>query len=142
MAEAIDRTTSAAAYLTLDQRRRVELFLASPVPPEDAALTFCHNDLGSEHVLASEDRSALTGIIDWSDAAIADPARDVGRLLRDFGFEVAEAVLRRTGGDESTLVRATFHARCALLEDLAYGIDRSRPRYVTHALGRFAETFS
>ena len=139
--EAVDHAKRAAAHLTSDQRRRVELFLSRPVPREADGLTLCHNDLGAEHVLASADRSQLTGVIDWSDAAIADPARDVGRLLRDFGFGVAAAVLRRIHADDRTLERAVFHARCALLEDLAYGIEASRPQYVAHALGRFAETF-
>lgn len=142
LTEAADQMGRIAACLNSGQRSRVELFLAEPVPPESRRRTLCHNDLGAEHILASEDRSQLTGIIDWSDAALADPARDVGRVLRDFGFGVAEAVLRRTGGDETMLTRATFHARCALLEDVAYGIETSRPQYVTHALGRFAETFS
>ena len=118
------------------------MFLASPARPESERRTFYHNDLGAEHILASRDSSELTGVIDWSDAAIADPARDIGRLLRDFGFGVAETVLRRTGGDERMLARAAFYARCALLEDLAYGSETSRPQYVSHALGRFAETFS
>ena len=129
-------------YLTSAQRQRVELFLASPVPRESVVRTLCHNDLGAEHVFASEDESELTGVIDWSDAAITDPARDIGRLLKDFGFAVAEAVLRRTGGDKGTMTRAFFYARCALLEDWTYGIETSRPRYVAHALARFAETFS
>jgi aminoglycoside phosphotransferase (APT) family kinase protein len=131
-----------AAYLTSAQRSRVELFLGTPPPPESVQRTLCHNDLGAEHVLASDDRSELTGVIDWSDAAIADPAVDIGRLLRDFGFGVARAALRRASHDEPTLVRALFYARCALIEDLAYGIETSRPQYVAHALGRFGETFS
>jgi aminoglycoside phosphotransferase (APT) family kinase protein len=102
----------------------------------------CHNDLGAEHILASDDRSKLTGVIDWSDAALAEPAVDLGRLLRDFGFGVAEAALHRASHDETTLVRALFYARCALIEDLAYGIETARPQYVVHALGRFGETFS
>ena len=140
--EAFDWMNDVAAYLTEAQRHSVELFLASPAPPESRRRTFCHNDLGAEHVLAAEDRSALTGIIDWSDAAIADPARDVGRLLRDFGLGLAEAVLRRTGCGDDVLTRATFYARVALLEDLAYGIQTSRSEHVAHALGRFAETFA
>jgi aminoglycoside phosphotransferase (APT) family kinase protein len=131
-----------APHLTAPQRRRVERFLAGPVPPESPVRILCHNDLGAEHILANVDRSELTGIIDWSDAALADPARDLGRLLRDFGGGVAAAVLSRTGGDERLMARATFYARCALLEDLAYGIDTSRPPYIAHALGRFAETFA
>jgi aminoglycoside phosphotransferase (APT) family kinase protein len=142
VAEAIGQMTRVATYLTSAQRWRVEQFLASPAPPESAIRTLCHNDLGAEHVLASDDGSKLTGIIDWSDAAITDPARDLGRLLRDFGFGIVEAVLRRIGGDEGTFMRAAFYARCALLEDLAYGIEASRPEYVAHALARFPETFS
>jgi aminoglycoside phosphotransferase (APT) family kinase protein len=129
-------------YLTGAQRSRVELFLGTPPPPESLQRTLCHNDLGAEHILASDDGSGLTGVIDWSDAALADPAVDMGRLLRDFGFGVAEAALRRASHEETTLVRALFYARCALIEDLAYGIEMSRPQYVAHALGRFDETFS
>jgi aminoglycoside phosphotransferase (APT) family kinase protein len=141
LSDAADHMTGVAAHLTTAQQGRLERFLAGPVPPESRERTLCHNDLGAEHVLVSEDGSGLTGVIDWSDAAIADPARDVGRLLRDFGFGLAGVVLRRTGGDDSTLRRAVFYARCALLGDLAYGIETSRPQYVAHALGRFPTTF-
>ena len=93
-------------------------------------------------MFASEDGLTLTGIIDWSDAAIADPARDLGLLLRDLGVGVAEGILRRMGGDVTTLTRAVFYSRCGLVEDLAYGLQASRPQYVAHALARFDEMFS
>ena len=141
LADAAAQMERVASHLTGAQRSRLERFLSSPAPPESAHRTACHNDLGAEHVLASEDGSGLTGIIDWSDAAIADPARDLGLLLRDLGFAVANVIVRRM--DEATLVtRALFYARCALLEDLAYGIEASRPAYAAHSLARFAETFS
>jgi aminoglycoside phosphotransferase (APT) family kinase protein len=142
LSEAHELIGAVITHLTSAQQKRLEVFLASPAPPEADERTFCHNDLGAEHILASRESSELTGVIDWSDAAIADPARDIGRLLRDFGFRVAETVLRRTGGDERTLARAAFYARCALIEDLAHGSETSRPQYVAHALSRFAETFS
>jgi aminoglycoside phosphotransferase (APT) family kinase protein len=142
LSDAREHMTCVASHLTSSQRQCVEPFLASAPPPEPQRHVFCHNDLGAEHILASEDRSELTGVIDWSDAAIADLARDVGRLLRDLGLGVADAVLHRISGDEHMLARAMFHARIALLEDLAYGIEASRPEYVVHALSRFDETFS
>jgi aminoglycoside phosphotransferase (APT) family kinase protein len=37
-----------------------------------------HADLGAEHILELD--GTLTGIIDWSDAAITDPALDLARL--------------------------------------------------------------
>ena len=80
LCEAHERITRVATHLTGAQRRRVEMFLASPAPAESDRRTFCHNDLGAEHILASPESSELTGIIDWSDAAIGDPARDIGLL--------------------------------------------------------------
>jgi aminoglycoside phosphotransferase (APT) family kinase protein len=41
---------------------------------------FSHNDLGIEHVLIDPGTWTVTGIIDWSDAAIVDPAIDFGLL--------------------------------------------------------------
>jgi hypothetical protein len=38
-----------------------------------------------EHVLVDVEANAVTGIIDWTDAAIADPARDLALIYRDFG---------------------------------------------------------
>ena len=58
------------------------------------------------------DDGRITGVIDWSDAAIGDPALDHGRLLRDFG------------GRADT--RAHLYAICTAIEDLAYPDDRYR----------------
>lgn len=55
LTEAADQMTEISAYLTSSQRTRVELFLATPPPPESRQRTLCHNDLGAEHILASED---------------------------------------------------------------------------------------
>jgi aminoglycoside phosphotransferase (APT) family kinase protein len=51
----------------------VEYFLGRAPPAEPPAAVFCHNDLGAEHVLVDVETNAVTGIIDWADAAIADP---------------------------------------------------------------------
>jgi len=77
--------------------------------------------LGAEHLLADLEASTPTGVIDWADAAVADPADDVGLLLRDLGPNVMAAVMRRYRpriDDPSLPVRALFHARCKTLEDL------------------------
>src|SRR5690606_16160164 len=62
-------------------------------------------------------------VIDWSDAALADPAVDLARLHRDLGPAAREALRRSDdgliGGED--LDRGAFYARCALLQDLAYG---------------------
>jgi aminoglycoside phosphotransferase (APT) family kinase protein len=160
LADAAADMAQVAAHVPANQRRAVDAFLAAPPPCASGVRTFCHNDLGAEHLLAAADGSTLTGIIDWSDAAIADPARDVGLLLRDLGPPVATAILRAiaarsrahggagahhdlvsTLADDGLFARALFFARCALLEDLAYGIRTSRPRYAEHALSRLGSIF-
>jgi aminoglycoside phosphotransferase (APT) family kinase protein len=106
-------------------RYRIEAFLGSAPPAGDFPRVFSHNDLGSEHVLI--DAGTVTGVIDWGDAAIVDPAYDFGLLLRDLGSGGFEAALAAYSRPVAGLrERAWFYARCAVLEDLAF--DLSPPR--------------
>jgi aminoglycoside phosphotransferase (APT) family kinase protein len=103
--------------LTPHQRSKIEAFLAE-TPPAQAKpdrLVFSHNDLGIEHVLV--DRGKITGIIDWSDAAICDPAYDYGLLIRDLGEKAPDP-------PPDCEARALFYAKCSAIEDFDYGLDR------------------
>jgi aminoglycoside phosphotransferase (APT) family kinase protein len=138
------RRDAAAAYATVAGRipamhhRAVETFLNAPPPPDRYAPVFSHNDLGIEHVLVDPAGWTVTGIIDWSDAAIADPAYDFGLIYRDLGPAAADRAIRgyRTdANDVSALrLRAVFHARCTVFEDLAYGIETGRDTYTEKSL--------
>ncbi|GLW64053.1 hypothetical protein Arub01_22970 [Actinomadura rubrobrunea] len=120
-----------AAHVPDTYRPAVERFLEAPPPEAARELVFSHNDLGIEHVLV--DGARVTGVIDWSDAAIVDPAADFGRLYRDLGPEALDAALRRYGGGEIER-RARFYARCGVLEDMAYGIETGKDRYLAKSL--------
>ncbi len=98
----------------------VEARLAGAPPPAERRV-FIHGDLGAEHVFVAGGR--ITGIIDWSDAVIGDPALDRGRLLRDFGGD----------GD----ARTRLYAICTAIEDLAYPDERYR-RNAAAALAELA----
>ncbi|MFL5958150.1 MAG: phosphotransferase [Solirubrobacterales bacterium] len=113
-------------------RPAVEAFLEAAPPPAPDALALTHNDLGIEHVLVEPQTLQVTGVIDWADAAIADPARDVALLYRDLGPAALDACA--PGADEALLGRARFHARCGLLEDLAYGLEDDHRPYVDKSL--------
>jgi aminoglycoside phosphotransferase (APT) family kinase protein len=141
--DAAESMPTIAALLNADQRAMVETFLARAPPPEPTDLVFSHNDLGAEHLLADEDRVTLTGVIDWSDAAIDDPALDLGRILRDLGPGPAARALASLRHEATTeiMARAVFHARCALLEDLAYGRTTGDHRYTNAALDNLERTF-
>ena len=114
--------------------------LRAGVPPPARRRVLAHADLGAEHLL--EHDGLLTGVIDWSDAAITDPALDFARLYRDFGPTFLSSVVEAYGGlddPEAAMARITFFARCAALEDFAHGRRSGRSEYAhaaEHALSR------
>jgi aminoglycoside phosphotransferase (APT) family kinase protein len=143
--EAAETYATVADTVPVAHRRAVEAFLAAPPPRARYIPVFSHSDLGIEHVLVNPVTCGVTGIIDWSDAAITDPAGDFGRLYRDLGpaaLDTAMASYRTDGNDAVRLrERAVFYARCGLMEDLAYGIESGRGRYVDKSLAAMAWLF-
>jgi aminoglycoside phosphotransferase (APT) family kinase protein len=93
--------------------------LRETAPERGGHRVLAHADLGAEHLLARD--GALTGVIDWTDAAVTDPAVDFARLLRDFGPAFLHELREAYGPDAPPVDRIRFFARCAALEDLAYG---------------------
>jgi aminoglycoside phosphotransferase (APT) family kinase protein len=122
-------------HLPAASRPLIEDFLGRTPPAEPSVEAFCHNDLGAEHVLVDAEANGVTGIIDWTDAAIADPARDLALVYRDLGPEAFEPTLAHYEGsfDDIDRERTAFYARCKLLEDIAYGMSNPAAR-------RYAET--
>jgi aminoglycoside phosphotransferase (APT) family kinase protein len=129
-----------AAHVPGAHRPAVEAFLTAPPPDDDWALAFSHNDLGIEHVLVDPVTWAVTGIIDWSDAAIADPAYDFGLIYRDLGPRALNAAIASYRTDPSHVdaerlrQRAVFYARCSVVEDLAYGVQTRQRIYVDNSI--------
>ncbi|MGH8774029.1 MAG: phosphotransferase family protein [Jiangellaceae bacterium] len=131
-----------AEHLPRPARRLVEAFLGADLPAAPATLAFCHNDLGCEHILVDVD-GTITGIIDWTDAAVADPAYDLALVYRDLGPEVFDLTLHHYEGawDDDARQRAVFYSRCALLEDIAYGVRTGDHRYSDAGLANLDRTF-
>jgi aminoglycoside phosphotransferase (APT) family kinase protein len=136
--EAAQTYPTVAGHVPARHRRPITAFLATPPPDDPPTWAFSHNDLGIEHVLVDPETWRVTGVIDWSDAAITDPARDFGLIYRDLGPAAARAALDRCRsgpGDVAALrERAVFYARCSVFEDLAYGLETGRDRYVDKSL--------
>ena len=135
--EAAETYRTVRSEVPLEFQEGVERFLSGPPAPVPPRRFFTHNDLGVEHVLVGDGR--VTGIIDWSDAAIADPAVDLGRILRDLGPAALDSALTAYGADggdggDALRSRALFYARCTLLEDLAHGLHPGHERYATKSL--------
>lgn len=135
LGEARSHYANVASSIPDRHRPAVERFLGTAPPAPAPALVFSHNDLGIEHVLVDPGTLAITGIIDWSDAAMTDPAADFGLILRDLGEAALAAALTSYGrGDAGLVTRTRFYARCSLLEDLAYGIETGRGEYSAKSL--------
>jgi aminoglycoside phosphotransferase (APT) family kinase protein len=145
------RREAAAIYPTVvgripsAHRRPVEAFLDA-APPDDGYIpVFSHNDLGIEHVLVDSETWTVTGVIDWSDAAIVDPAYDFGLLYRDLGTAALRAAMGSYRADTRDLAalneRAVFYARCSVLEDLAYGMETGRDKYLDKSLAAMGWLF-
>jgi aminoglycoside phosphotransferase (APT) family kinase protein len=116
--------------------------LHATVPAPAGRRVLAHADLGAEHLL--EQDGVLTGVIDWSDAAVTDPALDFARLYRDFGTEFLGEALDAYGGLEEAgeaMTRIVFFARCAALEDLAFGREQGRAEYARAAERSLARLF-
>lgn len=134
--EARDTLDAVRGALPPAVREPVARFVAA-TPVADAAsdgahLVFTHEDLGIEHVLVDDATMAITGVIDWSDAALADASSDFARVLRDLGPDALAAALAAYGaGDAATIARrAWFRARCLVLEDVAFGLETGDEAYV------------
>lgn len=132
--EAAETYRAVRSEIPAGSRAAVERFLSEPPAPVPERRVFSHNDLGAEHVLVDDGR--VTGIIDWSDAAITDPAIDLGRILRDLGPAALASALTVYGAHDQgpSPARVRFYARCTLLEDLAYGLQPGHERYAAKSL--------
>nr|AMP56706.1 APH [uncultured bacterium] len=141
--EAVENYETIASHLAAPARTSIDAFLAAPIPPEPDDLTFCHNDFGAEHILVDPAAMRITGIIDWTDAAMTDPVRDLALILRDLGPDSLRRALsaysRALSPDEHS--RLHFYARCKLIEDIAYGIESGETRYVGAAHAHLGWTF-
>ena len=118
------------------RRPAIDRFLAANPPAETDSLVFSHNDLGIEHVMVDPTSGAVTGVIDWTDAALVDRANDFGLIYRDLGPDALAAAVAHYGPRASDQVvdRAMFYARCSVFEDLAFGLETGRTRYTDKCL--------
>lgn len=105
---------------------------------DDASADFraalVHHDLGPEHVLI--ERGGVTGVIDWTDVIVADPAIDFAWLLHGVGKEFAFQLLDAYSGDVDAafLERARFYHVLGPFYEVTYGQDTNQPHLVESGL--------
>lgn len=142
LVEARDSYPAAAEHVPDALRGPIETFLAADPPPGSDRAVFCHNDLGIEHVLVDPGTSAITGVIDWGDAAVTDPARDLALVYRDLGPAALAVVADQVDADDPMLARARFYARCSVFEDMIYGLEPGNDVYLAKSVASLAWLFA
>jgi aminoglycoside phosphotransferase (APT) family kinase protein/8-oxo-dGTP pyrophosphatase MutT (NUDIX family) len=98
--------------------------------------TLVHGDLADSHVLIHDD--AVSGIIDWSDARVGDPALDLGWALYGTPDPFAEAVATTYGVTDAELVRALDWFRLVPWYDVLWGLGPGGQGFVDDGLKEIA----
>ncbi len=95
-----------------------------------------HRDLTAAHILVDPASRRLTGVVDWGDASIGDPAFDFTGPLSEFGGSVARDLLDAYLGpkDDGMLGRAHFYACVAPFYGIIYGRKLGHPEWARRAL--------
>lgn len=106
-----------------------------------AAPVVVHADLGLSNVLVSDGR--VSGVLDWTDAHVGDPAMDLAWFVQCLGVAAARSALAAyvppAGVDVETLWRrAAAHAAVQPVHAVLYGLDHGDAAYVQRQLARLA----
>lgn len=99
--------------------------------------TLIHGDLGPEHVLSVDGR--VSGVIDWSDARMGDPALDLAWALYGTPEAFAEAVASAYDVTGDELSRALDWHRLGPWYEVLWGQGPGGPEFVESGLAGIAE---
>jgi aminoglycoside phosphotransferase (APT) family kinase protein len=82
-----------------------------------------HGDLQQGHVLVAPESGAVTGVIDWADLQLGDPAMDFAILWAGQGDRFAEAMLDAYGlsSDPGLWNRLRYRGTCLAVEWVRFG---------------------
>ena len=119
-----------SAGLASDLAEAHDWLRAGPsLPPEyGGPPRFVHNDFCPDHILVDPESGRLTGVIDWSDAALGDPALDFVMLVLSRGWDFVNDVVEayRLPLDTGFHQRLESLARVLALKWLADEITRKQ----------------
>lgn len=103
--------------------------------------TIIHGDLTASNIIYSLQNNCISGVIDFTDFQIGDPAFDFAGLYWDFGLEFTEEVLKGYSGDEDKselLERVTsFYGLQPIFHDLLYQLKNNQKVNWDTALKKF-----
>jgi aminoglycoside phosphotransferase (APT) family kinase protein len=105
--------------------------------------TVVHGDMGEHQLVVRE--GIVTGVLDWMDARVADPADDLAWLVAAAPSDVLDSVVeaytmtRRELRDPHLIDRARLASELALLRWLMYGVRTDNADVVEDGRGMLAD---
>jgi aminoglycoside phosphotransferase (APT) family kinase protein len=132
------------AFPLLNPRERMRATdLIESYVTDDAKLSFTpslmHGDLAPEHVLC-DTGGLITGVIDWTDARIGDPAVDLAWLVHGTDDEFAAAVLASYPANGPAMIeRARFYYQVVPWHVLLFGLEEGRTELIDSGLAKVRE---
>jgi aminoglycoside 2''-phosphotransferase len=98
--------------------------------------TLVHRDLIAEHVLCDPATGHLTGVIDWGDAGIDDPAVDFAGVQRQLGEEFVQQMLAvyRPPLDSTLFRRMDFYAGMEPFHEIHFAQVHGDAAHLAHGM--------
>lgn len=91
-----------------------------------------HRDLGPEHLLVTD--GSVSGVIDWTDAALDDPAVDLAWTANGTPAPFREGLLRAYAPTGGELRRSLDRHRLGPWFEVLWGLDQGDPAFVRSGL--------
>ena len=91
-----------------------------------------HNDLWAEHILIDPHTRSVSGIIDWGDAVIGDPAVDLAAIYAWLGEQGLSELLAHYSGilAPDLINRVRYLATCLAIRNIRLGQDLGHARWI------------
>jgi aminoglycoside phosphotransferase (APT) family kinase protein len=113
-----------APRMSSDGRARAEGELAAVLalaPPDRPSIV--HGDFGGTNLRWDADATRLTGVLDWGQAHVGDPAYDIASIGATYGWDLAATVHATTERDDPGLLdRARAYAGTFALQEALAGV--------------------
>ncbi|SDE41542.1 aminoglycoside 2''-phosphotransferase [Paenibacillus sp. UNCCL117] len=115
--------------------RRCQTYLDDP-PYSEYTPALIHGDLSPDHFLTDPSKTALTGIIDFGDAAISDPDYDYVYLLEDCGETFTRQVMTCRGvlNQDALIRKVSFFVTFDQISYLVEGVRSGEKEWICEAL--------
>jgi aminoglycoside phosphotransferase (APT) family kinase protein len=108
-------------------------YLENETPEQfEGAASLVHSDLWALHILIDNRSGRVSGIIDWGDTVIGDPAIDFAGLYTWYGEGWLENVLTHYNIklDAEVISRSRYLATCLAIHNITLGRDLGRAQWV------------